>query len=190
MGFALAQAAAQRGAHVTLVAGPTPLETPPDVTRVDVRSAQSMRSAIWEALGRNLEAADVLIMAAAVNDFRFSEIQSEKLKRSPDTRIPQLAMNQDILAEVGAARSGAWPLLVGFAVETDAASMVQYARKKLMTKRVDVVVANLASESFGLEENHVTLVGPDYAVELPVASKSAIASKILDFAVRTLGALR
>jgi len=190
MGFALAQAAAQRGAHVTLVAGPTPLETPPDVTRVDVRSAQSMRSAIWDALGRNLDAADVLVMAAAVNDFRFSEIQSEKLKRSPDTRIPQLAMNQDILAEVGAARSGALPLLVGFAVETDAASMVQYARKKLMTKRVDVVVANLASESFGLEENHVTLVSPEQAWELPVASKSAIATKILDFTVEALGARR
>jgi len=187
MGFALAQVAAQRGARVTLVAGPTHLDTPPDVTRVDVRSAQSMRGAIWDALGRKLDGADALIMAAAVNDFRFSEIQSEKLKRSPDTRIPQLAMNPDILAEVGSLRSGKLPVLVGFAVETDASSILQLARRKLTTKCVDVVVANLASESLGLEHNHVTLVGPDNTWELPVASKSVIASKILDFTVQALG---
>ena len=187
MGFAIAQASAQRGAKVTLVAGPTHLPTPPDVTRVDVRSAQSMRTAIWEAMGPDLDCADVLIMAAAVNDFRFMEIQKQKLKRSPSTKIPQLAMNPDILAEIGAARHGARPLLIGFAVETEPSTMVASARKKLLTKRVDLVVCNLANESFGLDENHVTLVTPERELQLPIASKGAIAMQILNWAASASG---
>ena len=187
MGFAIAEAAAQRGAKVTLVAGPTHLPTPPDVTRVDVRSAQSMRTAIWAALGGALDAADVLIMAAAVNDFRFSEVQKDKLKRSPSTKIPQLAMNPDILAEIGAARHGARPLLIGFAVETDAQAMLASARQKLVAKGVDLVVANLAGESFGLDENRVTLVGSQTEMPLRVASKAVIAVQILDWAAAALG---
>ena len=188
MGFSLAQAAAQRGAKVTLVAGPTHLTTPPGVTRVDVRSAQSMRTAIWEALGPKLDNADILIMAAAVSDFRFSEIQREKLKRSPNTKIPQLAMNPDILAEIGATRRGSSPLLIGFAVETDAEMMVQSASRKLTAKQVDLVVANLADESFGLDENRVTLVTPEGELKLPVDSKSAVAMQILNWAAAALGA--
>lgn len=187
MGFAIARAAAQRGAKVTLVAGPTHLPSPPDVTRIDVRSAQSMRVAIWEALGAQLDRADILVMAAAVSDFRFSEITKEKLKRSPDTRIPQLAMNPDILAEIGAARSGSRPLLVGFAVETDAQALVASARKKLSSKRVDLVVANLANESLGLDESRVTLVTPERELPLPTASKSDLAMQILDWVASTAG---
>jgi phosphopantothenoylcysteine decarboxylase / phosphopantothenate---cysteine ligase len=187
MGFAIARAAAQRGAKVTLLAGPTHLPSPPDVTRIDVRSAQSMRVAIWEVLGAQLDRADILVMAAAVSDFRFSEIQKEKLKRSPDTRIPQLAMNPDILAEIGAARRGSKPLLVGFAVETDAQTLVASARKKLSTKRVDLVVANLANESLGLDENRVTLVTPERELQLPAASKSELAMQILDWVTSTAG---
>ncbi len=187
MGFALAKVAALRGARVTLVAGPSTLETPHDVTRVDVRSALSMRDALLEALGSGIETADVLIMAAAVNDFRFSEVQSEKLKRSPNTKIPQLAMNPDILAEIGASRRGFVPLLVGFAVETDKERMLEFARGKLASKRADVIVANLASESFGLEENHVTLVGAERELELPASSKTDVAHRILDFVTHALG---
>ena len=186
MGFALAQAAAVRGARVTLVAGPSSLETPHDVTRLDVRSALSMRTALLQALGAGTETADVLIMAAAVNDFRFSETQTEKLKRSPYTKIPQLAMNPDILAEIGASRRGSVPFLVGFAVETDANQMVNFARSKLAAKRADVIVANLAAESFGLDRNHVTLVEAERELELPVSSKSETAQRILDFVVQTL----
>jgi phosphopantothenoylcysteine decarboxylase/phosphopantothenate--cysteine ligase len=188
MGFALAQCAAQRGARVTLVAGPTHLPTPPDVTRVDARSALSMRSALWEALGSQLERADILIMAAAVSDFRSSEIQTEKLRRSPNTKIPQLAMNPDILAEIGAERRGKMPLLIGFAVETNSDALIASARGKLSSKHVDLVVANLAKESFGLDENHVTLVTKAGESRLPVNSKSNLASQILDWAVASLGA--
>ncbi len=188
MGFALAQCAAQRGARVTLVAGPTHLPTPPDVTRVDTRSALSMRSALWEALGSELDRADILIMAAAVSDFRSSEIQTEKLRRSPDTKIPQLAMNPDILAEIGAERRGAMPLLIGFAVETNTDALIASARGKLSSKHVDLVVANLAEESFGLDENRVTLVTKAGESQLPLDSKSNLASRILDWVVATLGA--
>ena len=190
MGFALAQCAAQRGARVTLVAGPTHLPTPPDVTRVDVRSALSMRSALWEALGSQLDGADILIMAAAVSDFRSSEIQTEKLKRNPNTKIPQLAMNPDILAEIGAERRGSVPLLIGFAVETNSDALIASARSKLSSKHVDLVVANLAERAFGLDENHVTLVTKTEQSELPVDSKSNLASRILDWAVASLGDAR
>jgi phosphopantothenoylcysteine decarboxylase/phosphopantothenate--cysteine ligase len=190
MGFALAEAAAQRGARVTLVAGPTPLPTPHDVTRVDVRSALSLRAALREALGHDLHNADMLIMAAAVSDFCFSEIRSEKLKRDEDCPIPAFEMNPDILAEFGAERHGTRPLLIGFAVETNRESLVQAARNKLTRKCVDLVVANLADESFGLDENRVTLVTKDDAVQLPANSKSALAHQILNWSVTALGALR
>ena len=188
MGFAIAQAAAQRGARVTLVVGPTTLPTPPDVARVDARSALSMRAALWEALGRDMRDADILVMAAAVSDFRFSEIQKEKLKRNPNTKIPQLAMNPDILAEIGAERQKALPLLIGFAVETEAETLLQSARSKLANKHVDLIVANLAEESFGLDENRVTLVTKEGDLQLPANSKSFLANQILDWAVTALGA--
>lgn len=186
MGFAIAAAAAERGARVTLVAGPTHLPTPAEVTRIDVRSAVSMRAALREALGGNLANADILIMAAAVGDFRFSETHGEKLKRNHDT-IPALVMNPDILAEFGAERRGPRPLLVGFAVETNQGSLVQAARHKLASKRVDLVVANLAEESLGRDENHVTLVTENSELQLPGNSKSVLAAQILDFVVSALG---
>jgi phosphopantothenoylcysteine decarboxylase/phosphopantothenate--cysteine ligase len=190
MGFALAQCAAQRGARVTLVAGPTHLPSPPDVTRIDVRSALSMRTALWQALGSQLDSADILVMAAAVSDFRSSEVQTEKLRRNPNTKIPQLAMNPDILAEIGAERRGTNPLLIGFAVETNANALITSARGKLSSKHVDLVVANLAEQSFGLDENHLTLVTKAGETQLPVNSKSNLASQILDWAVAALGAQR
>jgi len=90
------------------------------------------------------------------------------------------------LAENGASRRGSVPFLVGFAVETDANQMVNFARSKLAAKRADVIVANLASESFGLDRNHVTLVEDERELELPVSSKSETAQRILDFVVQTL----
>lgn len=188
MGFALAESAAQRGARVTLVAGPTPLPTPPDVTRVDARSALDMRTALREVLGRDLDGADILIMAAAVSDFRFSEFQREKLKRNPNTKIPQLAINPDILAEIGAERRRVLPLLIGFAVETSADMLLQSARHKLSQKHVDLIVANLAEESFGLDNNHVTLVTKEGELQLPANTKSVLANQILNWAVTAFGA--
>lgn len=187
MGFAVAERAAARGARVTLISGPTQLPTPYGVTRVDVRSAVAMRGAAWQALGPDLSAADALIMAAAVGDYRPAETHATKLKREAGQMQLELVQNPDILAEIGAARSGRRPVLVGFAVEADRSEkVVAYARAKLDAKKVDVVVANHADDSFGKDDNRVSLVTREKVEPLPLSSKLEIADQILDFLARQL----
>ncbi|MBK9262403.1 MAG: bifunctional phosphopantothenoylcysteine decarboxylase/phosphopantothenate--cysteine ligase CoaBC [Polyangiaceae bacterium] len=181
MGFALAERAAARGARVTLVAGPVSLQTPHGVHRVDVRGALAMKAAMWEALGTNLDQADALVMSAAVADYRPAETSATKKKRSAEPLELKLLPNPDLLAEVGAARRATKPVLVGFAVETgEDEAIVGYARSKLETKRVDMVVANRADEAFGREDNRATIVTRDGAEPLGVMSKRALADGILD----------
>jgi phosphopantothenoylcysteine decarboxylase/phosphopantothenate--cysteine ligase len=184
MGFAIAERAAARGARVTLVAGPVTLRTPAGVQRVDVRSAVAMRGAVWQALGPDLGHADALVMAAAVGDFRPAETHQSKLKRGKQgdaTRI-DLAQNADILAEIGQARRTSRPVLVGFAVETDTdEQVIALARGKLLHKRVDIVVANHASDSLGKDDNRVTLVTKDRAEPFARANKLELADHILDW---------
>jgi phosphopantothenoylcysteine decarboxylase/phosphopantothenate--cysteine ligase len=116
MGFACAERAAARGAEVTLLAGPVTLATPHGVKRVDVRGAVAMQAALWQALGTDLSRADALVMAAAVADHRPTEISATKLKKKGDERVTlELVKNPDLLAEIGAARRGRRPVLVGFA---------------------------------------------------------------------------
>jgi phosphopantothenoylcysteine decarboxylase / phosphopantothenate---cysteine ligase len=180
MGFAIAERAAARGARVTLIAGPVALGTPPGVHRVDVRGALSMRTALWEALGQDLAGADALVMAAAVADHRPAVTSSTKVKKG-DVGAIELEKNPDLLAEVGASRKGARPVLVGFAVETGTPeALVAYARRKLEDKRVDFVVANQASESFGRDDGRVTLVTRGAAEPMAMMTKSAIADRVLD----------
>ncbi|MBK8994170.1 MAG: bifunctional phosphopantothenoylcysteine decarboxylase/phosphopantothenate--cysteine ligase CoaBC [Myxococcales bacterium] len=187
MGFAVAERAAARGARVTLVTGPAQLPTPYGVTRVDVRSAVAMRGAVWQALGPDLGAADALVMAAAVGDYRPAETHATKLKREGDQMRLELVQNPDILAEIGAARAGRRPVLVGFAVEADKSDkVVGYARVKLDSKKVDVVVANHADDSFGKDDNRVSLVTRDRVEPLPRSSKLELADQILDFLARKL----
>lgn len=182
MGFAIAERAAARGAEVTLVAGPVSLPTPHGVKRVDVRGAVTMRQALWQALGVDLSRADALVMAAAVADHRPAETSATKVKKSGDERVTlELVKNPDLLAEVGAARAGARPVLVGFALETEGGdALVAYARRKLAEKRVDVVVANEAGDSFGREDNRAMLVTGADAQPLPTMSKTALADVVLD----------
>lgn len=182
MGFAVAAAAAARGARAILVAGPSTLPTPPGVEREDVRSALEMESAIRA----HLESADAVVMAAAVADYRPADQASEKIGKSEGPMTLELVRNPDILAALGAERSGDRPVLVGFALETsDAAAK---GRAKLERKKVDLVVANLARDGFGGEENEVTLVAPEGDERLPRASKRAIAHAILDQIAAKLGA--
>jgi phosphopantothenoylcysteine decarboxylase/phosphopantothenate--cysteine ligase len=182
MGFALAERAAARGAEVTLVAGPVSLPTPPGrVKRVDVRSALDMREALWEAIGRDLARADVLVMAAAVADHRPADVSPTKIKKGDARATIELVKNPDLLGEVGIARAGKRPVLVGFAVETAGGdALVTYARRKLVDKRVDLVVANEAAVSFGRDDNRAVLVTADAADALPAASKGAVADVIWD----------
>jgi phosphopantothenoylcysteine decarboxylase/phosphopantothenate--cysteine ligase len=181
MGFAIAERAAARGAEVKLVAGPVTLPTPYGVTRVDVRGALAMRSALWQAMGPDLGAADALVMSAAVADYRFAEEHATKMKRTDEGMTLELVPNPDLLAEIGAARAGDKPALVGFAVETDTDDrVVAAALNKLDSKRVDLVVANHASDSFGRDDNRATLVQRDGAEALGVLSKHDLADRILD----------
>ncbi|MFQ5513061.1 MAG: bifunctional phosphopantothenoylcysteine decarboxylase/phosphopantothenate--cysteine ligase CoaBC [Myxococcota bacterium] len=178
MGFALAEEAARRGAEVVLIAGPVSLPTPFGVERIDVESAEEMRRAVLQALSR----VGVVIMAAAVADYRVAEPAATKLKRQRrETMTLELVRNPDILAEVVARRSGA--TIVGFAAETDA--VLEHARQKLSRKRCDLIVANDVSRTdvgFDVDRNHVWILGPapEDVLEVPAAPKREIAARILD----------
>jgi len=180
MGFAVATAAAARGARVTLISGPVSLATPAGVQRVDVRSALEMGAAIDRALSD----ADALIMAAAVGDWRPHEVSTDKSKKGASSTLTlELVKNPDLLATVGARRRGARPVLVGFAVETS--DLVSYAKKKRVEKKVDLVVGNLAAHGFGGDDDEVVIVGENS--ERPMrGSKRAIADGILDEVVSRL----
>lgn len=195
MGFALARAAARRGAQVTLVAGPVALATPPGVTRIDVETAAQMAQAILPRAA----AQDVIIMAAAVADYRPATLAGDKLKKDTLGAAPQLALTPttDILAELGRARVGPRPLLVGFAAETS--DLLRHAAGKLRRKGCDLLVANdvsAADAGFAVDTNRVVLLAladpaapapsasdpaaDDLQVErLPLLSKDAVADEIL-----------
>ena len=185
MGFALAAAAVGLGAEVTLIAGPVSLATPAGVaSRHDVESALEMQAVLEQAAS----AADVVVMTAAVADFRPASRASGKLDRrggSPSDALSlSLLPNPDLLAALGAKRQGGRPFLVGFAAETGTSEseLVTRARAKLTEKRCDVVVANDVStpgRGFGSDENQVVLVHADGSHQaLPPGRKSLLAEQI------------
>jgi phosphopantothenoylcysteine decarboxylase/phosphopantothenate--cysteine ligase len=180
MGFAIAARAAARGADVALVAGPVQLATPARVHRIDVETAEEMRT----ALALTLEGADALVMAAAVADFKAASASPAKIKKELGGGAPAIALvqNPDLIAEIGAARNGQdKPLLVAFALETgDDAAVIAYAKKKLAAKKVDLVVANAAHESLGKNENRIAFVSPDAVSPFVTGTKDALADRILD----------
>lgn len=190
MGFALAEAGARMGAEVTLIAGPVGLSTPPAVgRRIDVESALEMRAALHKLLDR----ADVVVMSAAVADFRPGVRVLGKLSRrgnkrasASSTRAINLVPNPDLLAELGGMRRGRRPYLVGFAAEVgvSGATLAARARAKLTEKGCDVVVANEVGRpglGFGADDNEVTLVFADgRAIALPAARKERLATTIWD----------
>ena len=142
-----------------------------------------MRGAVWQALGPDLSMADALIMSAAVSDFRPAETHASKQKKKKGESVTnlELALNPDILAEIGHGRQGPRPMLVGFAVETDSdEKILSYAQGKLADKRVDLVVANRASDSFGRSDNKAMLVVPGGVEQLGVLPKETLADRILD----------
>jgi phosphopantothenoylcysteine decarboxylase/phosphopantothenate--cysteine ligase len=182
MGFALAERAAIRGARVTLIAGPVALPTPPGTQRVDVRSAMDLRSAVWDALGVDLGLADALVMAAAVADYRPAEVKSTKLHRESASLALELVQNPDILAEVGGARQGIQPVLVGFALETDPGEQgIARALKKLEHKRVDLVVSNHPDDALERDDNRATLVSRTGTEPVGLMHKLDLADRILDW---------
>ena len=197
MGFAIAERAAARGARVTLVAGPVSLPTPPRVERLDVRSALEMQATLAKlgacvdgsaAGGTSQTKIDAIVMAAAVADYRFAETSVTKVKKGGDTASMELVKNPDLLAAIGAARKGARPVLVGFALETGTrAQVVAEARRKLREKKVDVVVANEARVAFGGDDNEISFVTENRDERLPRASKIDLADALLDRIKSLLG---
>jgi phosphopantothenoylcysteine decarboxylase/phosphopantothenate--cysteine ligase len=186
MGYAVAEAAARRGARVVLISGPTSLDAPAGVERVNVRTALEMQQAVRQHFGK----ASVGIFAAAVADYRPAEPVSQKIKRLKDVLEIRLESNPDILASV-AAEKGA-RLVVGFAAETD--RIAENARKKLTAKNADLIVANdvtAEGAGFDLDTNVVTLFSRDGRdLLLPKMTKSEVAGRILDEVVRLRSALR
>ena len=179
MGYALAEAAARRAARVILVSGPVDLDAPSGVDWVPVRSTEEMRAAVMERAAE----ATILVMAAAVADYRPAAVHANKIKRSEGRVTLDLEPTADILAELG--RSKGKAVLVGFAAETN--QLVENARGKLQRKSADMIVANDVTQEgagFDTDTNIVTLVlrdGRDIA--LPKMTKRQVADKILDQAL-------
>jgi phosphopantothenoylcysteine decarboxylase/phosphopantothenate--cysteine ligase len=183
MGFAIAARAAARGARTTLIAGPVQQGTPPRVHRIDVRSALEMQRALHDS-----QPADAIVMAAAVADYRFAKTSDTKQKKGAETSTLDLVRNPDLLAELGAARKGVRPVLVGFALETGTrAHVVAEARRKLREKKVDVVVANEARVAFGGDDNEISFVTENRDERLPRAAKVELADALLDRIKSLLG---
>jgi len=176
MGYALADAAAQRGAHVILVSGPTNLPPPAGVELVRVRTAVEMRDAVMGHLGP----ATIVIKSAAVADYHVREVPKQKTKKTAARWTIDLDPTPDILAEVG--RNKGDRLLVGFAAETQ--NLVAEGRRKLETKNCDMVVANLVSQEgtgFESDQNEVVLVmSTGENIALPKNAKRVLADSILD----------
>lgn len=185
MGYAIADAARRRGARVILVSAPVNLPTPEGCEFVPVVSAAEMRRAVME----HLPEATVVVMAAAVSDYRVKDPAAQKIKRAGE-RVLELEATEDILAEVAASRRPG-TLVVGFAAETE--NVLANARAKLERKGVDAMVANDVSSTetgFDSERNAGSFLTRDDAVELPAMSKTEMAGRILDEVHRMLTAQR
>lgn len=170
MGYALAEAARDRGAWVTLITA-SPLPPPPCVETVRVETALEMRDAVLRAC----PAADALLMAAAVADYRPAQVHPQKVRKGAGPWTVELVRNPDILAEVEG------PLKVGFAAETE--EVVERARRKLEAKGLDLIVANdvtAPGSGFGTDTNKVWLVDREGVEELPLLPKYEVAHRILD----------
>ena len=172
MGYALAAEARDRGAHVTLISGPTLLPPPAAVELIRVETALALRDAIRAAI----DGADLLLMNAAVADFRPAEIAEQKMKKGDDEELMlRLVRNPDIIAELADRRD---LIKVGFAAETQ--NLLEYARSKLERKGLDMIVANEAVASIGQEQIEVTLLDAEHAQRLPRQAKESAAAAILD----------
>ncbi|MEC8082337.1 MAG: bifunctional phosphopantothenoylcysteine decarboxylase/phosphopantothenate--cysteine ligase CoaBC [Pseudomonadota bacterium] len=178
MGYALAAAAQARGARVTLVSGPTQLDAPQGIKRIDIKSAEEMLSACRTA---TVTPADVFIGAAAVADFRMKEVASQKMKKTGDSDEMQLTLvkNPDVIATLSQAKAA--KCMVGFAAETQ--DVIAYAKSKLERKGLDLIIANDVSRTdigFNNDENQVTVLSKDQQWTPPKEAKSALAIELVE----------
>ncbi|MGL5564802.1 MAG: bifunctional phosphopantothenoylcysteine decarboxylase/phosphopantothenate--cysteine ligase CoaBC [Plesiomonas sp.] len=180
MGYAIAAAAAARGATVTLVSGPVNLPTPAAVKRIDVESALQMQSAVMTEVTHH----QIFIACAAVADYRAACVAPEKIKKAGDEISLTLVKNPDIVAGVGAMTTQR-PFVVGFAAETQ--NVEQYARDKLARKNLDLICANdvsLPGQGFNADQNALHLFWKDGQHSLALDSKAALGQQLMDNIVR------
>ncbi len=183
MGFALARAAADAGAEVTLVAGPVALATPMGVARIDVVDAAQMHRAVMD----RVDDCDVFIAVAAVADYRPADVAAEKIKKSGSSLTLTLVPTEDILATVAARANarGGRPFCMGFAAESE--RVEEYAAEKRRRKGVPLLVANHAGSTFGAEDNEVALVDEAGITRLPRLPKLALARRLIAEIAARLG---
>jgi phosphopantothenoylcysteine decarboxylase/phosphopantothenate--cysteine ligase len=172
MGYAVARAAREAGAEVTLVSGPVALATPAGVTRIDVRTAEEM----FDAVKKAAKSCDVFVSVAAVADYRVKNRASQKLKKGNGGLSLELEENPDILAWVAALPKP--PFCVGFAAESE--NLAQHAREKRLKKRVPLIAANLAQDALGAEDNSITLYDERGEHPLGRGAKLELARKLLE----------
>lgn len=179
MGYALAEAARRRGAHVILISGPVALQPPADVRVISVRSAEDM----YRAVLQHLDQASVVIMAAAVADYRPVQREPQKIKRGAPRLVLELEQTPDILAAISRQKGNR--ILVGFAAETE--RLREHARRKLQAKQLDLLVGNDVTRpgaGFDVDTNEAVLFFADgREVPLPLVSKRELADRILDAVV-------
>lgn len=176
MGFAIARAAAAKGARVTLIAGPVSLPTPAGVERIDVTSALEMQDAVMRTIAQQ----HIFIGCAAVADYGASRFSPEKIKKQGDDLMITLIKNPDIVAAVGALTEHR-PYVVGFAAETH--NMEEYARQKRINKQMDLICANDVSrtgQGFNSDNNALHLFWQDGEILLPLSDKSLLAQQLID----------
>jgi phosphopantothenoylcysteine decarboxylase/phosphopantothenate--cysteine ligase len=181
MGFAIARAAQEAGARVTLVAGPVQLPTPRHVRRIDVQSALQMHDAVLPLAPQH----DVFVATAAVADWRPAACSAQKIKKDGSGAVPQLPMteNPDILAAV--AKLPRRPYCVGFAAESH--ELAKHARDKRVHKGVPLMVGNIGPATFGRDDNRLLLVDEQGERELPQASKLNLARALVREIASRLG---
>jgi len=176
MGFAIAAAAAKRGANVTLIAGPVDLTTPAWAKRIDVTTALEMQHAVMEQIGKQ----HIFIGCAAVADYRAATVSDEKIKKQGDEITLKMVKNPDIVAGVAALVQGR-PYVVGFAAETQ--NVEEYAQQKRMRKNLDLICANdvaKAGQGFNSDSNALHLFWQQGEKTLPLSDKSLLGQRLLD----------
>ncbi|MDQ2779877.1 MAG: bifunctional phosphopantothenoylcysteine decarboxylase/phosphopantothenate--cysteine ligase CoaBC [Pseudomonadota bacterium] len=175
MGFAVARAAAEAGAAVTLVAGPVHLATPAGVRRIDVQTADQMLQAVLRMAAQH----EVFVATAAVADWRPARTGEHKIKKDGSGQVPALALveNADILATVAALPDAERPYCIGFSAESH--DLQRHAREKRIRKNVPLIVGNLGPATFGLDDNTLLLVSAEGERELPRADKLTLARQLV-----------
>lgn len=179
MGFALAQAAVNAGAKVTIISGPVNLDTPANTQRINVESALEMHQYATKLAAQ----ADVFIACAAVADYRISQVADQKIKKSHDEMTLTLVKNPDIVADV--AKLADRPFVVGFAAETQ--DVASYAKGKLEKKNLDMIAANDVSkqgQGFNSDDNALHVFTATEQFDIPLASKSQVATQLVDLIIK------